>query len=491
MLLPLFHHVVCYQMQEQILLATELYTADGSWKCGRLPFHRQATLRFDEHPSLVLRVVFSIWYPILELDIRTNLQPRCSLSRSNLRQETGDPPTSNRTENVPSIMAKSGSSSKQQQQPADRHHNDDDDDDHRKLTQEEQPLQAVLLADDWKTPNDWGFQPLVLDHRPKLLSPLLDRPLIEYTIRYLATQQVDQVVIVCATCVVADYVTASIDGWRQQWKLECSVVHDSTVANAGDALRELDKRSWLLGAERPFVLLHGGDIITNVALGPILQAHRERHQADPTVLMTLVVQEKETPTTTTTMNDLILGVDPHQSNRILLYQSNTAVEASEISVPCSFFTSHCTELQIYSNHTIVDVGLDICSPEVLLKFSDEFDYRHIRSQFVVNAVAEEEEGLVRRMILPFSYGGVVELAHAVFSVPGHSNSLLPHSFTHTTAKQTLRTFSHKPYRLHWSGLYRQCRLSPSLPRRIATSSLSGRRANGCTKETLHARPPRR
>ena len=46
---------------------------------------------------------------------------------------------------------------------------------------------------------------------------------------------------------------------------------------------------------------------------------------------------------------------------------------------------------------LLDIGLDICSPDVLARFSDEFDYRELRSQFVANCVSEEEIGLQSRI----------------------------------------------------------------------------------------------
>jgi len=111
-----------------------------------------------------------------------------------------------------------------------------------------QPLQAVLLADNWNgyTPDptkSWGFQPLLLDHCPKVLFPLLDRPMIDYAIAYFASQKVEKLYVVCVTLAVEDYVKESTSLRKLAMKL--MVIRDVTVTNAGDALRD---ENWINAA---------------------------------------------------------------------------------------------------------------------------------------------------------------------------------------------------------------------------------------------------
>lgn len=253
----------------------------------------------------------------------------------------------------------------------------------------DQPLQAVVLADDWKGTSsspeaEWGFQPLLYD-RPKVLSPLLDRPMIDYVVSYLSSQGVHEVFVVCVTKDVEDYVKEANS--LRKLGVKITVVQDGTISNAGDALRELDKRSVV--ESNPFILIHG-DTITNVDLSEAIEAHVARQAEDSSAILTMIL--KTPPNHRSCLDDLIVGVDPNQSDRILLYGNDA--EECNVTIPCSFFSSHCTSLVVHTD--LLDAGIDICSTEVLLKFSDEFDYRHIRSQFVANAVAEEEEGLVSR-----------------------------------------------------------------------------------------------
>lgn len=43
-------------------------------------------------------------------------------------------------------------------------------------------------------------------------------------------------------------------------------------------------------------------------------------------------------------------------------------------------------------YDLADTGIYICAPDVLLLFSDNFDYQHIQRDFVRGVLSEEELG---------------------------------------------------------------------------------------------------
>jgi translation initiation factor eIF-2B subunit epsilon len=101
-----------------------------------------------------------------------------------------------------------------------------------------------------------------------------------------------------------------------------------------------------------------------------------------------------------TGGDLCIGLDPTSENRVLLYDNHA--QTSQLQLPCSFFKSH-SQMEVRTD--LIDTGVGICSPDVLGRFEDEFDYLDISQDFVSNCVAEEEEGLQTRIhahILPKS-----------------------------------------------------------------------------------------
>jgi translation initiation factor eIF-2B subunit epsilon len=256
----------------------------------------------------------------------------------------------------------------------------------------EQPLQAVLLADSFVN----SFRPLSLD-RPKVLCPLNNVTLIDYAIAFLAGAGVEELFVVCVSDQVEEHVEQH--AWTAS-TMSVTVVKDNFVTNAGDALRELDKRN--LVQSDPFILMFG-DVVTNVDIGEALATHKERHKKDSSAIMTLLMKSvgathiSEDGTASyasirANTEDLVVGLDPSHANRIMVYDDHNAERS--VSVPCSFFASHP---QIDMRSDLLDCGIDICSPDVLARFSDEFDYRDIRREFVANSVAEEEEGLQNKI----------------------------------------------------------------------------------------------
>ena len=258
----------------------------------------------------------------------------------------------------------------------------------------EQPLQAVLLAGD--SFGSDGFRPLSLD-RPKVLCPLNNVAMIDYAMDYLAGAGVAELFVVCSSDQVEEHVLQHEKDAPSQTSMRVEVIKDEYFNNAGDALRDLDKKG--LVQSDPFLLL-SGDVVTNVDLTSAMEAHKERHKKDSTAIMTLVLKEigavptgsRQVTSIRPNTDDLLLGIDPSQQNRILFYDSGTCSKTAKI--PCSFLTTN-QEIELRSD--LLDCGIDICSPDVLARFSDNFDYGHIRQEFVANSVAEEEEGLQNRI----------------------------------------------------------------------------------------------
>ena len=98
----------------------------------------------------------------------------------------------------------------------------------------------------------------------------------------------------------------------------------------------------------------------------------------------------------TCTDDLVVGIDKKQGNRILLHvdQSTDAT----VALPCSVFSSH-SEVDIH--YDLADCGIYLCSPDVLARFQDEFDFLEIRRDFIDISVAEEEEGLQNKIYAHF------------------------------------------------------------------------------------------
>ena len=280
-------------------------------------------------------------------------------------------------------------------------------------------LQAVLLADSFAS-SGCPFQPLSLD-QPKVLCPLNNVALLSYALDCLASNGVEQVFVVCTNDAVEDYLTAfsserprsqqqqsqtssSSSSWQGQLTVE--VIKDTSLTNAGDALRELYKRNII--QSDPFLLLFG-DVITNMDLRQAMEMHKARHASDSSAIMTVVLSANGGDPTAASRNttnggagggrhiqsakhDLVVAYDESQQDRVLMYDNHC--DSKSVRLPCSFFAAH-PGMTVRTD--LSDTGVYICSPDVLGRFEDEFDYLDIAHDFIANCVAEEEEGLQTRI----------------------------------------------------------------------------------------------
>jgi translation initiation factor eIF-2B subunit epsilon len=276
-----------------------------------------------------------------------------------------------------------------------------------------QKLQAVILADSFLN----TFKPLSLD-TPKVLCPLNNVTLLDYAMDFLAGNGVEEVYVVCTNDALEKDL-AENQAW--QGRLEVTCIKDTSLTNAGDALRELYKRNVV--QSDPFLLLFG-DVVTNMDLTKAMEDHKIRHQNDSAAIMTLVLKEtggSAYSSIQSAASDLVVGLDTSTggdtNQRVLLYDNQAS--ASEVRLPCSFLRAHAG---VAVRTDLMDTGVGICSPDVLGRFEDEFDYLDIQQDFVTNCVAEEEEGLQTRIhahVLPSSQyaARIVDLAtyHSVSS----------------------------------------------------------------------------
>ncbi|KAL7535373.1 hypothetical protein ACHAXR_011126 [Thalassiosira sp. AJA248-18] len=364
----------------------------------------------------------------------------------------------------------------------------------------EQKLQAVLLADTFSNAfHPITFEPYHHNNtntlnntadkadnnsnnnikgteRPLVLCPLNNVPLLHHTIDFLQGSGVEELFLLCSSGADAleEYIRsyaggksnnksggggggfhrsdssgggggggggggASSSSSKVIWssKLTITTLRFTDCTNAGDSLRELDRRNVI--KSDPFILMQG-DVVTNVDLREAMEGHKERRKKDNSAIMTVLLQEvggwgldddddtvdnehnagaatidnpnspndhhhhssrsnaattnnHQLPPLRSSTDDLLLALDTTHSNRILLWDSHPHNSTS--SIPTIFFHENSSNITLTRNY--LDVGIDICSPDVLARFSDEFDYRELRSQFVANCVAEEEVGLQSRI----------------------------------------------------------------------------------------------
>lgn len=87
--------------------------------------------------------------------------------------------------------------------------------------------------------------------------------------------------------------------------------------------------------------------------------------------------------------EVVVAVDP-ATQRLLKYQeADGARGGSTFKVDASFFSERDN---VMVRTDLMDTHIAICAPEVLMLFSDNFDYQSIRRDFVAGVLSEEELG---------------------------------------------------------------------------------------------------
>ncbi|XP_011621032.1 translation initiation factor eIF-2B subunit epsilon isoform X1 [Amborella trichopoda] len=242
------------------------------------------------------------------------------------------------------------------------------------------PLQAVLLADSFTQ----RFRPITLE-RPKVLLPLVNVPMIKYTLLWLESVGVEEVFVFC--CAHAKQVTSYLEnnGSFGSPSFKVTAIESNDSISAGDALRTIFERGVIKG---DFVLI-SGDTVSNMSLTQALQEHKERRKKDPLAVMTMVIrQSKPSPITNQTRlgnDELVLVIDP-ESSQLLYYEEKAQHSRGVVSIDRTFLADR-PAICIYNDKQ--DCFIDICSPEVLSLFTDNFDYQQLRRDFVKGLLMDE------------------------------------------------------------------------------------------------------
>ncbi|KAB2048480.1 hypothetical protein ES319_A13G115800v1 [Gossypium barbadense] len=245
------------------------------------------------------------------------------------------------------------------------------------------PLQAILLADSFTT----KFRPITLE-RPKVLLPLVNIPMINYTLAWLESAGVEEVFVFCCahSKQVIDYLESS--EWSSQPNFSVTTIESHNSISAGDALRLIYERNVIHG---DFVLI-SGDTVSNMSLTQALQEHKDRRKKDANAIMTMVVkQSKPSPITQQSRlgtDELFMAINP-VTKQLLYYEDKAEYSKGFISLDKTLIADNPS---VILHNDKQDCYIDICSQQVLSLFTDNFDYQHLRRHFVKGLLVDDIMG---------------------------------------------------------------------------------------------------
>ncbi|KAG8745431.1 hypothetical protein FRC12_014545 [Ceratobasidium sp. 428] len=233
-------------------------------------------------------------------------------------------------------------------------------------------LQAVILADSFNT----KFEPLSVD-TPRVLLPVCNAPLLDWTFECLASAGVVQVFVFC--CAHVEQIKEAIEA--SQWIKPGSGMSITTILSrearsVGDAMRELDAKQILTS---DFVLLTG-DVVCNIRLDEVVKEHKERRKASKDAIMTVVVKEVGRAHRTKPVSEKNVFVLDAETNECLYYEYQQGHPPTQrFRVSREIFDKH-PDVDIRTD--LMDCSIDICSVDVPVLFTENFDYQDLRKDFM-------------------------------------------------------------------------------------------------------------
>ncbi|BGP38404.1 translation initiation factor eIF-2B epsilon subunit, GEF [Rhodotorula kratochvilovae] len=253
-------------------------------------------------------------------------------------------------------------------------------------TKTEHPFQAIVLCDGWGEEQRWGplvrrkrtddeeFEELDVggEQRPWCLLPLLNIPLLAWTLESLAASGVEQAFLFVKEGAeeIRQYLASSsfqLPGSEIQ-----IVVRPTKALTPGDVLREVDGLQIL--APTDYLVVQAG-FVGNVDLKAKTTEFTERRKVDPSLSMSCIVKPIASKTHST------FAVHSLTTDAQLLHyeQSSLFPKMKTFTVPREALAGG---KDVHTRSDLEAVGAVICSPEVAPLFTENFDYQFFYPDFV-------------------------------------------------------------------------------------------------------------
>lgn len=177
-------------------------------------------------------------------------------------------------------------------------------------------------------------------------------------------------------------------------------------------MRDLDSKGIMSG---DFIVVYG-DVVSNLPLAEALATHRARRAKDKNAIMTMVLREAGIEHRTKARGTSpVFVVDPTK-DRCLHYEQISRKQPGKFVQLEPELLTGLQEIEL--RHDLIDCGIDICTPDVLALWSDNFDYEAPRRNFLHSVLKDYELNgkTVHTYIVKDHYAARVRNLHAFDSV---------------------------------------------------------------------------
>ena len=149
-------------------------------------------------------------------------------------------------------------------------------------------------------------------------------------------------------------------------------------------MRDLDSRDLVKGD----FLVVSGDVVSNVKLEAVLARHRLRREKDKNAIMTMVLRETGVGVPMKRKRRRPVFVIDPRLDRCLHYEEIGGKGGPRyVMLDPDFLTVHA---EIDVREDLVDPHIDICTPDVLAQWSENFDYQSLRRSFLFGVLKDYE-----------------------------------------------------------------------------------------------------
>lgn len=150
-------------------------------------------------------------------------------------------------------------------------------------------------------------------------------------------------------------------------------------------MRDLDNRDLITGD----FLLVSGDLVSNIAIDLALARHRGRREKDKNAIMTMILCESGIHQTLGNATRKPIFILNPTTDRCLQYEEINASGSNgrHVTLDPALLSEH-SEIEVRED--LIDCQIDICTPDVLGLWSDNFDYQSIRTGFLLGVLKDYE-----------------------------------------------------------------------------------------------------
>lgn len=243
---------------------------------------------------------------------------------------------------------------------------------------------AVIIADTYT-----NLLSPIKDEISEALLPVCNVPILEYMIDFLFSNSISEIII-CA-CKNSETIKNYLKKHYNRAN-NIKLIASDEFQDMGDCIRKINSEKLITN---DFVLIRGL-IIANFNLEKAFNYHLQKKKEDPYVILTSIMKNYKNDKYVKTKYDENFLVVNKLTGQILQYESlrdGNMITLNEniklnLSKPKSA-NDQPTAAQYEIKTTLFDSFVDICAPDVLNHFADNFDYHSIRDDLYRNIIVNE------------------------------------------------------------------------------------------------------